>query len=95
MEPFATKGSLKYYSRRPPVSYVIGWTTIYEKLAIDNWRGLPDSWVKIDKAHNIANYYRLVYKVNETKKTKYYYGERAWTELVRFVGDLGHNLQGE
>lgn len=94
MEPFAVKNNLKYYSRRPPVSYVIGWTPIYDKLAIDNWRGLPDSAVRIEEAQNIAHYYKLSYTVNDIKKVKYYYGESAWTQLRRFVSDLGHNIEG-
>ena len=90
MEPFAIKGNLKYYSRRPPVSYVTKWTTLYNKYSTDNWRGLDDCHLTIDVADYIPTYYKVVSTINGTKKTKYFYGETAWYKVKNYAATLGH-----
>lgn len=85
--------TLKYYAKRPPVSQVVEWIKMYDKLTVDNWRGLPDSYVKIERAQNIPYYYKLTFQTDGKKRTRYYYGELAWHKLVNFVGDLGHYIE--
>jgi hypothetical protein len=92
MEPFAIKGNLKYYSRRPPVSYVTKWEQLYNKYAENNWRGLNDCHLTVEEAEFIPCYYKVTSIINGQKKVKYFYGETSWANVRRYAGDLGHYL---
>jgi hypothetical protein len=94
MKPFANIEGKLYYSRRPPISHVMNWERVYDKHEVDNWRGLPNSHVSVFTAGNIPHYYKVVVTVGEDKKvTKYFYGELAYNNVRRFLGDFGHTME--
>lgn len=63
-----------YVTKETRVSDVSAWQEIYYS-----------PWVTVYAAENISGYY----KVKNPKKTKYFKGEMAWSDIQRYVYDLG------
>jgi hypothetical protein len=76
-----------YPSKRPKVSQVSSWDTIYEG-STENWKGNKVS-AKVERGEPFYDFYRITYTVDGVKKSKLEYGESAWNKTEMFVYDLG------
>lgn len=72
---------------RPKVSQVSKWTIIHEFHRESDWRGRPDGDAIVYSADNFYDYYKVV----ADGKTKYFFGEVAWHDWKRHLGDLGYS----
>ena len=77
----------RYPSKRPSVKQVEYWDSVYEGRTID-WRG-RDVSAKVENGYPFPDFYRVTYIVDGVKKSKFFYGEIAWSDTERFVRDLG------
>jgi len=79
-------------SKRPKVSQVEYWDTIYTGEIEQDWRGLSVA-AKVENGRPFPDFYRVKYKVGHPDSTKWqsklFYGESAWNETERFVYDMG------
>lgn len=82
---------LLYPSKRPKVSQVKQWQTIWNDEIHNHWRGDDFSGVAtVSVGYPFADYYRVVFTPVVGKRvTKYFYGEMAVYEVRNFVDDLG------
>lgn len=71
---------------RPKVSQVKSWDNIYSFTRESDWRGRPDGEAFVYSADNFFDYYKVV----ADGKTKYFFGELAWSDWKRYLGDLGY-----
>jgi hypothetical protein len=74
-------------SKRPSVKQVSKWHNVYEDAAID-WCDRSIA-VKVEEGYPFPDFYRVTYTIDNSKKSKLFYGESAWSEVNRFVYDLG------
>jgi hypothetical protein len=74
-------------SKRPSVKQVSRWDNLYEDSATDLCdRSIA---VKVENGYPFFDFYRVTYTIDNSKKSKLFYGESAWMEVNRFVYDLG------
>ena len=76
----------KLANNKPKVSEVTSWENIYSMTREQDWRGRPDGEAFVYSAENFYDYYKVV----ADGKTKYFFGEMAWHEWKRYLGDLGY-----
>ena len=83
---------------RPKVSQVTGWDLIVKEDRENDWRGRVPATIEIYHAENFFDYFKVVtYEgAGANRKTKYFFGERAWMEAQGYSRDWGCtvNLQG-
>ena len=80
-------------SKRPKVSQVTDWTTVFSDSA-QTWKG-QDVWAWVEQGRPFPDFYRVTYTIDGIKKSKLFYGETAWMDGERFVSDLGfRNVHG-
>lgn len=70
---------------RPKVSQVEVWRPIASVKREYDWRGRPDGDAIVYEASNFYDYY----KVSADGKNKYFFGETAYHDFKRYLGDLG------
>jgi hypothetical protein len=76
-------------SRRPKVSQVSKWYLEYENSIDLSWRGQGEITVKVEQGYPYPDFYRVTTVTDGVKKSKLFYGESAWSDVNRFVYDLG------
>lgn len=83
--------SLMYPSKKPKVSQVKEWQTIYSDELHNHWRGDAfNGVVTVSEGRPFPDYLRVVFTpVNSKRVTKYFYGEMAIHQCRRYVSDLG------
>ena len=74
-------------SKRPKVSQVTDWTTVFSDSA-QTWKG-QDVWAWVEQGRPFPDFYRVTYTIDGVKKSKLFYGESAWSQTEMFVYDLG------
>ena len=74
-------------SKRPKVSQVECWDTIYRG-DTQNWKG-NKVFAIVERGYPFPDFYRVIYTIDGVKKSKLFYGETAWSDTERFVYDLG------
>ena len=83
---------------RPKVSQVTGWDLVAKDFREQDWRGRLPGTCEVYTAENYFDYFKVVTfeGAGANKKTKYFFGERAWMDAQRYAGDWGCtvNLQG-
>jgi len=82
-----------YPSKRPSVKQVKEWDLLFEDSILDHWRGADnDCTVEVWHGRPFPDFYKVVVKPHAIDKKKYsklFYGESAWSDVNRFVYDLG------
>ena len=76
-------------SKRPSVKQVSKWYIDYEDTIDSTWRGEGHRHVIVENGYPFPDFYRVVYTIDGVKKSKLFYGETAWSDVQRFVYDLG------
>ena len=76
-------------SKRPTVKQVSQWYVEFEDAIDATWRGDGHREVKVEIGYPFPDFYRVTYIIDNTKKSKLFYGESAWSDVQRFVYDLG------
>lgn len=81
--------TMNYYrpSQRPKVSQVKLWDNLYED-ETQNWKG-QRVYAKVECGAPFLDFYRATYIIDGVKKSKLFYGETSWSDVERFVYDLG------
>jgi hypothetical protein len=74
-------------SKRPSVKDVSKWYIEYEN-SFDDWRG-RNIWVMVEQGYPFPDFYRVIYEIDNDKKSKLFYGESAWMNVNRLIHDLG------
>jgi len=83
-------------SKRPKVSQVKSWDTIFQDSVDLTWRGLGIMSVQVENGYPFPDFYRVtVFSGDAKKSSKLFYGETAWNDTERFVYDQGfYNVSG-
>jgi hypothetical protein len=76
-------------SKRPSVKQVSEWCKGFEDAIDSTWRGEGHREVLVEQGYPFPDFYRVTYKIEGVKKSKLFYGETAWSDVERFVYDLG------
>jgi len=76
-------------SRRPKVGQVSKWYLEYDNSIDLSWRGEGRIYVKVEQGYPFPDFYRVTTITDGVKKSKLFYGESAWSDVNRFVYDLG------
>lgn len=80
-------------SKRPKVSQVREWDTVFYDRIDNHWRGdAYNGVVKVYVGYPFPDFYKVIFWPHETgkkKTTKYFYGESARFDVARHVSDLG------
>lgn len=76
-------------SKRPSVKQVSKWYIDYEDAIDSTWRGEGHRHVIVENGYPFPDFYRVTYTVDGIKKSKLFYGESAFHNVIRFVEDLG------
>ena len=87
----------RYPSKRPKVSQVSEWETIYTEDMEHDWRGLYGGTVIVQRGYPFPDFYRVITHMGKPaeKKSKLFYGESAWNQVEMFVYDMGfHDVLG-
>lgn len=81
----------RYPSKRPSVKQVTEWYTVFTDTMDYDWRGLGGGTVIVQNGYPFPDFYKVRYKMgNDTKwQQKLFYGEMAYSNVVRLVSDLG------
>ena len=76
---------------RPKVSQVTGWELIAEAHRENDWRNRVPGAAHVYEALDFYDYYKVVtYEgAGANRKTKYFFGEKAWIEVQGYVRDYG------
>lgn len=74
---------------RPKVSQVTGWDLIARASRDGDWRNRPNGTLQVYSAENFYDYFKVVTESEGEKKTKYFFGERAWMDARRHAWDWG------
>ena len=74
-------------SKRPKVSQVTDWTTVFSDSA-QTWKG-QDVWAWVERGEPFYDFYRITYTIDGVRKSVLKYGETSWSDTERFVYDLG------
>lgn len=76
-------------SSKPSVKQVAKWDIVFEN-ATSTWRGPEERYAKVEVGYPFPDFYRVTFiDENKTKKSKLFYGETAWSDVERYVYDLG------
>ena len=75
-------------SKRPSVKDASQWYNIFEEWIDADWRG-QNKHVLVEQAYPFPDFYRVTYTIDGVKKSKLFYGERAWNQAEMFVYDMG------
>jgi len=80
-----------YPSRRPKVSQVKQWETIFAETVDHTWKVNQIQTAIVERGYPFYDFYRVKYTNDETgaKTSKLFYGESAVYEVTRYVNDLG------
>ena len=78
-------------SKRPKVSQVSEWHTIFADEIENDWRGYFGGSVIVQNGRPFPDFYKVKYKIGKDAKwkSKLFYGESAHHEVERFVYDMG------
>ena len=78
-------------SKRPKVSQVSEWNTIYIGEIENDWRGAYGGTCIVQNGYPFPDFYKVRYLMGRDKKwqQKLFYGESAWSQCEMFVYDLG------
>lgn len=83
----------KFANTRPKVSEVTEWKLCFDELREHDWRNRPNGSLQVYSADNFYDYYKIVTESEGEKKTKYFFGERAWSEAQNYCWDFGVYIQ--
>lgn len=75
-------------SKRPSVKDVSKWHVEFEDYIEADWLDKAKE-VMVETGYPYPDFYRVTYAIDGVKKSKLFYGESAYHNMVRFVGDLG------
>jgi len=77
-------------SKRPKVSEVSYWHTVFYKDMEYDRRGLGGGSVIVQNGEPYPDYYKVIfYPAHGKRISKLFYGESAYFDVVRYVNDLG------
>jgi hypothetical protein len=80
-------------SKRPKVSQVKEWDLLFEDSILDHWRGPQyDCTVRVVNGYPFPDFYKVEVDHHNTDSLttrKFFYGESAWSDVNRYVYDLG------
>jgi hypothetical protein len=78
-------------SKRPKVSQVHEWRTVHVEDMDNDWRGLYGGTVIVQVGYPFPDFYRVITHLGKppVKKSKLFYGESAYHNVVRYVSDFG------
>jgi ubiquitin-protein ligase len=81
-------------SKRPKVGDVKNWYLVFDDTIDSHWRGEEyDGRVQVYNGYPFPDFYKVVSNLGKptVKKSKLFYGESAYHNMVRYVSDLGFN----
>jgi hypothetical protein len=80
-------------SKRPSVKQVHEWDLLYEDSNCHHWKGEDHNCdVEVFQGYPFPDFYKIVvtpHALDKKRCSKLFYGETAWSDVNRFVYDLG------